>query len=52
MADVFDTTGPWQVTAFGKRATTAFQRAEAKEAAKKKGAAGGAAHKSHHFVWH
>jgi hypothetical protein len=45
-----------KVTAFGKRATTAFQRAEAKEAAKKKGAGGGgdgaSSHKSHHFVWH
>ena len=43
------------MTAFGKRATTAFARAEAKEAAKKGG--GGAAraassHKSDHFVWH
>jgi hypothetical protein len=47
--------GGAQVTAFGKRATTAFQRAEAKEAAKKKGAGGGdgaSSHKSHHFVWH
>lgn len=42
-----------KVTAFGKRAKTAFQRAEAKEAAKKKGASSGSSsHKSHHFVWH
>mmetsp|Transcript_571 Transcript_571/g.1224 ORF Transcript_571/g.1224 Transcript_571/m.1224 type:complete len:117 (-) Transcript_571:106-456(-) len=43
-----------KVTAFGKRAKTAFQRAEAKEVAKRKGASSGDAssHKSHHFVWH
>ncbi len=46
-----------QVTAFGKRATTAFARAEAKEAGKKGGHGRGdgdsdSSRKSHHFVWH
>ena len=44
--------GARQVTAFGKRATTAFQRAEAKEAAKKAGKSAAPSHKSDHFVWH